>query len=108
MPAKRLENLLNPNDDGGLGDVIRRARRMGELVTVLQRALPPDLAGSIHSANIRDDGTLVVLAATSAWASRLRFEGDVLMSAAKATNAEISAFAVRVCRDAAVSRPGAD
>jgi len=47
MPAKSLENLLNPNDNGGLGDVIRRAKRMGELVATLQRALPADLAGSM-------------------------------------------------------------
>jgi hypothetical protein len=78
------------------------------LVATLQRALPADLAGSIHSANIRDDGTLVVLAATSAWASRLRFEGEVLSAAAAATGAEISGFTVRVSRDAAVSRPGGD
>ena len=108
MPAKRLENLLNPNNDEGLGEVIRRARRMGELVAALQQALPPDLAGSIHSANIRDDGTLVVLAATSAWASRLRFECDALTAAAAATGTEISACTVRVSHDATINRPAGD
>jgi hypothetical protein len=81
---------------------------MGELVATLQQALPAELAGSIQSANVRDDGTLVVMAATSAWASRLRFEGDVLTAAAAATGADISGFAVRVSRDASISRPEGD
>jgi hypothetical protein len=100
MSAKSLENLLNSSTDEGLGQVIQRARRMGELVEVLQRALPGELAGSVRSANIRDDGTLVVLATSSAWAARLRFEAQSLLAAAAASGAQVSGFAVHVSRDA--------
>jgi len=98
MPVKRLENLLNPNKDGGLGDIIRHARDMGELVQMLQMSLPKEHAGSIVAANIRDDGELVVLASSSAWASRLRFETDALIEAARRTGANIERCTVRVSR----------
>ena len=99
MPAKSLENLLNSNDDGGLGDVVRRAREMGELAAALDKALPAEAAGSIVSANVRDDGELVVLAASPAWASKLRFEADFLLEAARAAGAEVQSCSVRVSRE---------
>ena len=98
MTAKSLENLLNPNNDGGLGKIIRHARDMGELVQMLQMSLSPDQAGSIVAANIRGDGELVVLAASSAWASRLRFETDTLIEAARKTGAKVESCSVRVSR----------
>ena len=99
MPPKRLENLLKPSNDGGLGDIVRHAREMGDLVEMLQMSLSAEEAGSIVAANIRDDGELVVLAASPAWASRLRFETDKLISAASATGATVNSCSVRVCRD---------
>jgi hypothetical protein len=98
MPLKSLENLLNPNANPDLGDIVRRARDMDELATALQRSLPQDQAGSIRSANVRDNGELVVLAASPAWAARLRFEADRLMAAARETGAEVNACTVRVER----------
>ena len=98
MPIKRLENLLNISDNGSLGDIVKRAREMGELVQVLQKALPADHAANIVAANIRDDGQLIVLANSSAWASRLRFESDVLIDAARKTGADITSCTVRVAR----------
>ena len=99
MSAKSLENLLNPNNDGGLSDIVRHARDMGELVQMLQMSLTPEYAGSIVAANVRDDGELVILAASSAWASRLRFESEKLIEAASATGAKIESCTVRVSRD---------
>lgn len=96
MTAKRLENLLKPSDDGGLGDLIRRARDMGELATALGRALPAELAEGIVAANIRDGGELVVVCRSSAWASRLRFETESILDAARQTGAEVSTCTVRV------------
>ena len=98
MSIKRLENLLNPNDGGGLGKIIRHAREMGELVQSLQDSLPPEDAGSIVAANIRDAGELVVLASSSAWAARLRFETDTLIAAARKSGAEVNTCTVRVSR----------
>ena len=99
MSIKRLENLLNPNNDGGLGDIIRHAKDMGELVHTLQQALPEDMTTSICAANIRDDGELVVLASTPAWAAKLRFEANTLIKAARQSGAEITSCKVRVSRD---------
>lgn len=98
MPIKSLENILNPNDDGGLGEIIRHAQDMGELVQRLQQTLPGDSAASIFAANIRDDGELVILASSPAWAAKLRFEAEGLMATARETGAEVTSCTVRVNR----------
>ena len=98
MAAKSLENLLNPNRDGDLSHIVRRARDMGKLATALARALPPEEGASILAANVRDDGELVILCSSSAWASRLRFAADTLLAAARAHGAEASSCSVRVAR----------
>jgi hypothetical protein len=98
MAAKSLENLLNPNKDGDLANIVRRARDMGELASALLRALPAEEGASILSANVRDDGELVILCRSSAWASRLRFSSDALLAAAKTCGAEVSRCSVRVAR----------
>lgn len=99
MPPKRLENLLNTNADGGLGEIVRRARNLDQLVDALQRVLPEEIGSGIRAANIRDDGELVVLAETPAWAARLRFEADRLVAAARETGAAVTRCRVRVSRD---------
>ncbi len=99
MPIKRLQNLLNPNDDRGLGDIVRHARDMGQLAVALQSSLPEDEAQGVLAANIRDDGELVVLAASPAWAAKLRFEAESLLAAARATGAEVTSCKVRVSRE---------
>ena len=98
MSFKRLENLLNPNDGGELGDVIRHAQDMGELIQVLQEALPGESQGSISAANIRDNGVLVILASSPAWAAKLRFDAECLMQAARDSGAVVSTCKVRVSR----------
>ena len=99
MSEKSLEKLLNPSNDGGLGDIIRHAQDMGNLVQRLQKALPTDQAQSIAAANIRDDGALVILVSSSAWASRLRYETETLMEAARTTDAIVKTCLVRVVRE---------
>ncbi|MDA1064029.1 MAG: DciA family protein [Proteobacteria bacterium] len=86
------------SNNGGLGDIIRHAREMGDLVQALQKALPEDQALAISAANIRDDGTLVVLASSSAWAARLRFESERLMAAARGSGKTVLSCSVRVGR----------
>jgi hypothetical protein len=98
MAAKSLENLLNPSKDGDLASIVRRAQDMGELASALARALPPEEGAAIVAANVREDGELVVLCQSSAWASRLRFCADALLAAARAQGAEASRCSVRVSR----------
>jgi hypothetical protein len=69
---------------------------MGELTDVLARALPPEQAVGIVAANLREDGELIVIAATSAWASRLRYEADRLLNAARASGIKADVCRIRV------------
>ena len=59
---------------------------------------PPDERSSVIAANIRDDGELIVICRSSAWASRLRFETDTLLAAARAYGAEVEHCTIRVAR----------
>jgi hypothetical protein len=98
MPAKSLENLLNPSQNGDLGSIVRRAKDMGELATALARSLPADEAESVVAANVREDGELVVVCQSSAWAARLRFASDTLLAAARAHGAKADRCLIRVAR----------
>lgn len=98
MPAKSLENLLNPSKNGELGAIVRRAKDMGELASALAGAVAPDEGASIVAANVRENGELVVLCQSSAWASRLRFLSDILLDAAKAHGTDPTSCTVRVAR----------
>ena len=100
MAEKELKNLLNPCFGGDLGEIVRRAQALGELTGVLAGALPGDFAGSIVAANLRGDGELVVIAASSAWANRLRYETDALLAAARDNGLKVTGCRVRVGRQA--------
>ena len=96
MASKQLGDLLKPSNDRGLGDIVRRARDMGELHSVLARALPDNHATAIVAANVREEGELIVIAASSAWANRLRYETDTLLAAARAAGIEVATCRIRV------------
>lgn len=96
MASDDLKNLLNSSASGELGDIVRRARKMGELTHVLCNGLPDEYAGAIVAANLREDGDLVIIAASSAWASRLRYETDALLAAAREAGLSPSACRIRV------------
>lgn len=100
MTAKSLDNLLNPSKDGDLANIVRRARDMGELASALTGVLSPEEGASILAANIRDDGELVVVCRSSAWASRLRFSAEALLEAARSHGIAASRCSVRVARNA--------
>ena len=69
---------------------------MGELTHIVSEALPGEYAGAIVAANLREDGDLVIIAASSAWASRLRYETDSMLAAARAVGLSPVACRVRV------------
>jgi hypothetical protein len=94
MTTDKLKNLLNSSNDGDLGNLINRAKRMGELTEILSRALPESDRSAIVAANIREDGELVVICASSAWASRLRYETETLLEAVK--DAGMTAHSCRI------------
>ncbi len=98
MAAKQLGNLLNLKGNGELGDIVRRARDMGELTKTLSNVLPDDLAWNLVAANIREDRELVLICRSSAWAARMRFEEKALINAAKEHGINVDRVSVRVAR----------
>ncbi len=96
MPTWTLKNLLKPNNNGELGDVVKRAQALGELTDVLAASLPAEQRSAIVAANIREDGELVVICASSAWASRLRYETDQLLAAARDAGVKAHTCRIRV------------
>ena len=93
MTIIRLENLLKAGGGGTLDKIIQRAQQMDELTTALRAELPAAAGENLIVANLREDGELVLVCASSAWASRLRFESDKLMQVARKTG-----LTVRSCR----------
>ena len=93
MTIIRLENLLKAGGGGTLDKIIQRAQQMDELTTALRAELPADAGENLIVANLREDGELVLVCASSAWASRLRFGSDKLMQVARKTG-----LTVRSCR----------
>ena len=96
MPAKTLKNLLNSSENGSLGEIVERARAMGELTETLSNTLPSGLAGGIQAAVVNAAGELVIFSRSSAWASRLRFEQGALLAAARGCGLDVDKVSVKV------------
>ncbi len=96
MTIIRLENLLKARAGGTLSKIIQRAQNMGALTTALRAELPADAGQNLLAANLREGGELVLVCTSSAWASRLRFESDKLMEAARQTGLTVNSCRVTV------------
>ena len=96
MSIIRLENLLKVRASGTLSKIIQRAQNMDELTTALRAALPADEGQNLLAANLREGGELVLVCNSSAWASRLRFESDMLMEAARKAGLTVNSCRVTV------------
>ncbi len=98
MSIIKLENLLKSHENKSLDKIIQRAQHMDTLTGTLQAELAPDLAENLVAANVREDGSLVLVCSTPAWASRLRFETDKLVDITRKTGVKITGCVVRVSR----------
>ena len=96
MPIIRLDKLLDSSSSDTLGKIIQRAQDLDDLTTLLRAELDPDTALSLLAANVRHDGELVLVASSSAWSAKLRFEGEKLMQAARTGGTSVTTFRVRV------------
>lgn len=96
MTFTRLENLLKTGAGGTLDEIIQRAQNMDELTTALRAELPADAGPNLLAANLREDGELVLICASSAWASRLRFESDKLIEVARKAGLDVKRCRVSV------------
>ena len=74
MSIISLEKLLKSGSDGPLDKVVQSAQYMDKLTTAIRAGLSQDLAENVIAASLRDEGELVVVASSSAWAAKLRFE----------------------------------
>ncbi|MDH5622717.1 MAG: DUF721 domain-containing protein [Gammaproteobacteria bacterium] len=102
MSIISLQNLLKSAGDEPLEQLVRRASAMDQLATSLRAGLGAGLAPHLAAANLRPDGALIVVADSSAWAARLRFETEKLMEIAGQAGIEVSYCRVVVASD----RPG--
>jgi len=70
--SKSLSELIGASGSG-LGRLAEEARKRASLTDHLRGNITAPLGDGIRHCDIRDDGTLVVAAANSEWAARLRY-----------------------------------
>ena len=79
--------------------MVGQAQAVASLSGRLRDALPRELGQAVVSANVGEDGRLVVIATTPAWAARLRFVAEQLIAAAGAAGRPATHCVVRVSHD---------
>lgn len=72
------------------------ARRRVGLTDHMRTQLPESLSAGVLACNIRPDGTLVVIASSPEWASRLRFESAQLLTIGRALEPQVQRVKLRV------------
>jgi len=96
MSATKLENLLKSGAAGSLEKIIQRAQNMDALTSALKASLTPDMGENLLAANVRENGEMVVVCSSSAWASRVRFESEKLIEAARDKGFDANSLRVTV------------
>mgnify|MGYP001160849609 CR=1 FL=1 len=94
MKEKNLKNLINSKSSNELEKIIQAAADMQLLTKALKDVVTQEISEHLVAANVRDNGELVVICTSSAWASRLRFESKTLISTAQ--NSGFDASTVRI------------
>jgi hypothetical protein len=92
---KSLSELLG-GQDNPLGNLASEARLRENLGDHLRKHLPPALGAGFLHCNLRNETTLVVIAATPEWASRLRFEEALFIRLCAEHGTRVTAVKVRV------------
>jgi hypothetical protein len=98
MSIIRLEKLLRSGSGSVLDNMVQTAQYMDELTSMLQRELDPDLAVNLCAASLHDNGELVLITSSSAWASKLRFEAEKIMEIVRRSGANVESCRVTVSR----------
>jgi hypothetical protein len=102
-PKSLSELIFRPGS--ALHDLAKQAETAMGLAAALRAGLPPEMSAELRSASLRDDGTLVVLASSPAWAARLRFERETLLARCHALHPQVRRVTVRVSGSAG-AEPG--
>ena len=95
MGPKSLLDITTASDSS-VARLAREARRREGLLSTVRKALEEEMAVHVTGCNLRTDGTLVVLADTAEWVSRLRFESPRLLSLDPGPGHEIKRVRVRI------------
>jgi len=82
--------------DSPLTRLAEAARSRVDLCDRIRARLPDELAGRLMGCNVRDDGTLVVIASSPDWAPRFRFLSGELLEIARRDHPEITRLKVSV------------
>lgn len=98
MSLKKIDKLLNSKGGNTLEELVQHAQDMNDLALRVRLCVDAAAQDSIAGANIRDDGELVVVCRSSAWAARLRFDAEKLMQAARDGGYVVKRCRVRVVR----------
>ncbi|HKK22580.1 MAG TPA: DciA family protein, partial [Pseudohaliea sp.] len=88
MKEKKLGHILS-RPDSPLAGLVQRARALETLTAAVRAALPEEVRAHLVSAAPREDGTLVLVTESSAWAARLRFSSDEARAAARRYGAPV-------------------
>ncbi|MDX1403170.1 MAG: DciA family protein [Woeseiaceae bacterium] len=99
MSIIRLEKLLKSGVSDDLEKIVQHAQKLDELLRVLRTALPADSAGALIGASLRDDGELVLICASSAFAARLRYEANRLIETARQAGFMVDRARVTVSKE---------
>ena len=72
--------------DGSLQGLVAKARWLAGLEAALTERMGPEFSKHCKVAGLREDGTLVLVTASAAWATRFRYLGPELVSWARDAN----------------------
>ncbi|MGH8673369.1 MAG: DciA family protein [Burkholderiales bacterium] len=93
MALPRIDNILATDSD--LQPVVAKAREINALAKLCKEFLPPELASQIRPANLQG-GKLVVLAANSAAAAKLKLLSGSLGDFLAKRGAKVNSVSVKV------------
>lgn len=93
--SKSLSELIAASGSP-LGKLADEAQRRTALADHLRTGLGTELGSGLAHCNLREDGTLVVLATSPEWAARLRFESAQLIQLCRQQGTPVCAVKVRV------------
>jgi len=93
MPLPRIETLLST--DSEMQPIIAKAREINALANLCNEFLPPELAAQVRPANLQGD-KLVILAANSAAAAKLKLLSGSLSDFLAKRGAKVNSVFVKV------------
>ena len=93
MPLPRIDTLLAT--DSEMQPVVAKARQINALANLCKEFLPPELASQVRPANLQGDN-LVVLAANSAAAAKLKLLSGSLSDFLAKRGAKVNSVSVKV------------